>query len=63
MSTELLEQRLAELTERVAKLEARVEPERKQRWQEAFGMMPDDEISREAFRLGEEWRKSEGVSE
>ena len=32
-------------------------------WREAFGAMPDDELSREAARLGEEWRKSEGMVE
>ena len=59
----MLAQQLAQLTERVAQLEGQLRPERKQRWREAFDTLPDDEISREAFRLGEEWRKSEGISE
>lgn len=31
----------------------------KSNWQEAFGTAKDDELSREAARLGEEWRKQE----
>jgi hypothetical protein len=38
-------------------------PVAKKTWREAFGTMPDDELSREAARLGEEWRRSEGVVE
>lgn len=56
MSTQVIEQELAELKKRVEKLEAKTESKPNQRWREAFGMMPDDEISREAERLGAEWR-------
>ncbi|HBJ86333.1 MAG TPA: hypothetical protein DDZ88_21250 [Verrucomicrobiales bacterium] len=38
-------------------------PIAKKTWREAFGTMPDDELSREAARLGEEWRRSEGMVE
>ena len=38
-------------------------PVAKKTWREAFGTMPDDELSREAARLGEEWRRSEGMIE
>jgi hypothetical protein len=62
MSTEVLEQKIHELTRRVERLEAKQRPAAKQTWREAFGTMPDDEISREAARLGEEWRRSEGMS-
>lgn len=63
MSTETIEQKLTELTARVERLEKKLKPVAKESWREAFGMMPDDEISREAARLGAEWRKSEGTSE
>jgi len=56
MSTEFIEQKLAELTERVEKLERKAKPVAKPSWREAFGTMKDDEISREAARLGAEWR-------
>ena len=59
MSTEMIEQKLVELTERVQRLEERLKPIAKPTWREAFGTMKDDEISREAARLGEEWRRSE----
>lgn len=29
----------------------------KKDWQSTVGVLPDDEISRSAFRLGREWRK------
>ncbi len=35
-------------------------PVAKPTWRDAFDIMPDDELSREAARLGEEWRRSEG---
>lgn len=38
-------------------------PVAKTTWRDAFGTMPDDEISREAARLGEEWRRGEGMTE
>jgi|LakMenEpi03Aug12_release.lakeMendotaPanAssembly.Ray.scaffolds.fasta_scaffold598605_2 hypothetical protein len=38
-------------------------PVAKKTWREAFGTMPDDELSREAARLGEEWRRCEGMIE
>ena len=61
MSTELIEQKLAELTERIAHLERKAEPVSKPAWREAFGTMKDDEISHEAARLGAEWRASENA--
>ncbi|MGV3662998.1 MAG: DUF3967 domain-containing protein [Prosthecobacter sp.] len=38
-------------------------PVAKTTWREAFGAMPDDELSQEAARLGEEWRCGEGMTE
>ena len=62
MSAEAIEQRLAELTARLERLEKKVQPVAKPTWRDMIGTMPDDEISREAARLGEGWRKSEGAS-
>jgi hypothetical protein len=62
MSAETIEQKLAELTARLERLEKKVQPETKPTWREIIGTIPDDKISREAARLGEEWRRSEGTS-
>jgi hypothetical protein len=59
MSTKMMEQKLVELQQRVAKLEAKVKPVAKSTWREAFGAMKDDELSREAARLGAAWRARE----
>ncbi len=59
MSTELLEQKLLDLTRRVEKLEAR--PVAKQTWREAIGTSKGDEMDREAARLGAEWRAQENL--
>ena len=61
MSTDLIERQLAKLTERVERLEEKAKPVAKPTWREAFGTMKDDEISREAARLGAEWRASENA--
>ncbi|GDY21156.1 hypothetical protein LBMAG56_25020 [Verrucomicrobiota bacterium] len=55
-----VDERLAELERQFAELRDRVlrlTPVKKD-WQSTFGMMPDDELSREAERLGREWRES-----
>ena len=59
MSIELLEQEIADLKKRMEKLEAKVQPVAKPTWRDAFGAMKDDEISREAARLGAEYRAQE----
>ncbi len=61
MSEEAIEDRLADLAARLERLEKKVQPPAKP-WREILGTIPDDEISREAARLGERWRKSEGTS-
>jgi hypothetical protein len=61
MSIETLEKELRDLKERVARLEEKARPVAKSTWKEAFGMMKDDEISREAARLGAEWRAQENA--
>ena len=62
MSAEAIEQKLAELTARLERLEKKVQPVVKPTWPDIIGTIPDDEVSREAVRLGKEWRKSEGES-
>jgi hypothetical protein len=60
MSVEAIEQKLAELTTRIERLEQKDKPSAKPTWREVLGTIPDDGISREAAQLGEEWRRSEG---
>jgi hypothetical protein len=59
MSTKMLEQKLAELQQRVEMLEAKVKPVAKPTWRKAFGAMKDDDVSRSAARLGAAWRARE----
>ena len=51
-----MEREIAELKLRVEKLEAKAKPVAKETWREAIGTLKDDELSREARRLGEEYR-------
>jgi hypothetical protein len=56
-----LETRVASLEQTIAQLTARVlqlTPVKKD-WQATLGMLPDDELSREAERLGREYRASQ----
>jgi len=53
-----LEERFAQLEKQFADLRAEVlglQPRAKD-WRRTVGMMPDDEISRSAARLGRDWR-------
>ncbi len=53
-----LESRVAELEKKVAELSAEIlrqQPVAKD-WRKTVGMLVDDELSREADRLGAEWR-------
>ncbi len=61
MSSEKIELKLSELTERVAQLEKKLQPVAKSAWREIIGTSRGDETDRAADRIGEEWRKSEGV--
>lgn len=59
MTPSTVEDRLADLEKRFGDLRAQVlnrSPEKKD-WRATVGMMPDDEISRGADRLGREWRE------
>jgi len=53
-----LEERFAQLERQFADLRAEVLglPPRTKDWRRTVGMMPDDELSRSAARLGREWR-------
>ena len=54
-----IEQRVDELEKRVAELGAVVGAKpRKKDWLATVGTLPDDEISREAERLGREYRSN-----
>ncbi|MFZ2279863.1 MAG: hypothetical protein WAW39_18845 [Prosthecobacter sp.] len=57
MSTKMLEQKLAELQQRVETLEARVKPASKGNWRNAIGFAKDDALFDEAMKLGAQWRK------
>ncbi len=57
MSTELIEQKLAELERRMEAVEAKTfDRKPKGAWREIIGWEEDDELFREAVRLGAEWR-------
>jgi archaellum component FlaC len=56
-----LEQRVQELEKQVAELRAKVLGLRslKKDWRRTVGSMPDDELTREAERLGREYRQQQ----
>ena len=56
MSTKQIEQELIELKERLAKVEAAVVRKPGQAWREIIGTLKPDHLSREAARLGGEYR-------
>ena len=57
--SQMLEKRVDELEKRVAELAAIVGSHlRKKDWPATVGTLPDDEISREADRLGRDYRDS-----
>ena len=62
MQTEVTDEKFLALLREVQAIKAKNPPVAKPGWQKIFGTMPDDEASREAARLGEEWRRSEGMS-
>jgi uncharacterized protein (UPF0335 family) len=59
MSAEAIEKKLAELTARIERLEKKVIPVAKPNWREIMGTAKGDAADQEAYRLGEEWRRSE----
>ena len=59
--SQTLEKRVEELEQKVARLSAevlRLHPPRKD-WRRTVGSMPDDELTREAERLGREYRQQQ----
>ena len=56
MSIEVMEQEIAELKQRLEKVEAKVEHAPRGAWRELIGSQKDDELFRDAERLGAEWR-------
>ena len=56
MSTKMIERELAEVKQRLAKLEATVARKPGQAWREIIGTLKPDDLSREAARLGAEYR-------
>ena len=56
MSTEMLEQKVTELTARIEKLEEKAGHVPKGAWRQLIGSQEDDELFRDAVRLGAEWR-------
>lgn len=59
MSTETLEREVAALKKRVELLETKVVLKPDQAWREVAGTIVPDELTREAARLGAEWRAAE----
>ena len=59
--SQMLEKRVEELEKKVAELSAQVldlRPARKD-WRRTVGSLPDDELTREAERLGREYRQQQ----
>ena len=56
MSTEIIEQELATLKQRVEKLEATVDHKTQDAWKKIVGAAKDDDLFEEAMKLGAEWR-------
>lgn len=61
MSTKMLEQKLAELQQRVETLEAKVKPASKGNWRDAIGFAKDDALFDEAMRLGAQCREKSNM--
>ena len=52
----MIEQELANLKQRLEKLEGKVEQKPGDAWKEIVGAAKDDDLFEEAMRLGAEWR-------
>jgi len=61
MNNATVEPAFAELLREIQARKARNPPVSKPGWEKIFGTSKGDEIEREAARLGEAWRKSEGM--
>lgn len=56
-----LEERMSDLEQQVAELARKMSEQnaRKKDWRKTVGMLPLDEVSLEADRLGREWREQQ----
>lgn len=63
MKTEVTDEKLAALIRGVQARKKANPPVPTGKWREIIGTSPGDEADREAARLGEEWRRSEGLLE
>lgn len=61
MSIETMEREIAELKQRLEKVEAKVRPLPSQRWRAVVGSVKPNDLTREAARLGAEWRAEENA--
>jgi hypothetical protein len=61
MSIKAMEQELAQLKQRLEKVEAQVRPQSTQRWRAVAGTVKPNKLTREASKLGEDWRKEENA--
>lgn len=57
MSHPTIEQELADLKKRIDTLETKVKPDSSGAWRALIGSQEDDELFRQAVRLGSEWRE------
>ena len=63
MNTVPVDEELMALIREVQARKAKNPPVAKPTWREIIGTSPGDELDREAARIGEGWRRSEGMSE
>ena len=61
MSIKAMEREIAELKQRLEKVEARIQPSPSQRWRAVVGSVKPNNLTREAARLGAEWREQENA--
>lgn len=59
MTIEAMERELAELKQRIADVESKVDVPARQRWRSAVGTIKPSELTRQAAKYGEEWRAGE----
>jgi hypothetical protein len=56
MSTEMIEQQLSNLQQRVASLEAAAKGKSQDAWKDIVGAAKNDDLFEEAMKAGAEWR-------
>ena len=54
-----MERELAELKQRMEKVEATIHPPASQRWRAVVGTIQPNDLTRQAAQLGAEWRAEE----